>query len=291
MIDGNIQKYEALLKTVELGSFSRAAEDLGYSQSGISRMIQDLERDFGISLLERDRTGVRLTSDGIRLLPFAQSLCREFHRMQEQVDDLNGIQKGLIRIGTISSIASQWLPKIIRHFQEDYPGIDYEILMGDYSEIEEWIAEGRVDCGFTVLPTRAEFYVLTLAQDEMLAVLPKQHAYATAERVPWTIFEKEPFLFLDKGGKSEVADLLKTYNLHPDVRFTTWDDYAIMSLVEQGLGVGILPGLILQRCPYDVVVKPLEHATYRTLGLAMRDMKTASAAMKKFLEYLDYRKE
>ncbi len=129
MIDANLQKYLAFVKTVELGSFSRAGQALSYSQSGISRMISDLEKDWKINLLERDRNGVRLTSEGTRLLPYARNLCNEYYRLQEQVDDLNGIQSGLIRIGTVSSVATNWLPRIIKKFQKDYPNISYEILL------------------------------------------------------------------------------------------------------------------------------------------------------------------
>ena len=77
-MDVNIQKYQAFLKAVEYGSFTKAAEALSYSQSGISRMIGDLEQEWNIILLERGRGGVRLTSDGLRLLPYAQNVCAEY---------------------------------------------------------------------------------------------------------------------------------------------------------------------------------------------------------------------
>ena len=74
-MDINIQKIKAFIKTVELGSISKAADSLAYSQSGISRMIQDLEREWKVTLLERGKGGVRLTSDGYKLLPHAKSIC------------------------------------------------------------------------------------------------------------------------------------------------------------------------------------------------------------------------
>ncbi len=136
-MDMNILKYMAFIRTVEYGSFTKAAEMLNYSQSGISRMIHDLEQEWKVTLLERSRAGVRLTSDGMKLLPHAKNLCSEYQKLQMQVDELNGLQSGLIRIGTFSSVATHWLPNIIREFQKDYPNIDYELLLGDYTEIEE----------------------------------------------------------------------------------------------------------------------------------------------------------
>ena len=77
-MDMNLQKYLAFVKTVECGSFTKAAEILNYSQSGISRMIHDLEKEWKVLLLERSRGGVRLTSDGLKLLPYAENVCREY---------------------------------------------------------------------------------------------------------------------------------------------------------------------------------------------------------------------
>ena len=149
----DIQKYNALLKTIEYGSITRAAEVLSYSQSGISRMIQEVEKELGLSLLERGRGGVRLTAEGTKLLPQIKLLCNAHQSLQQQADELKGLESGLIRIGTFSSVATHWLPNIIKEFQKDYPNIEYELLLGDYREIEGWIQEGRVDCGFLRLPT------------------------------------------------------------------------------------------------------------------------------------------
>ena len=85
-MDMNIQKYMAFIKAVEHSSFTKAAEALNYSQSGISRMINDLEKEWKVTLLERGRTGVRLTSDGMKLLPHAKSVCAEYEKLLMQVD-------------------------------------------------------------------------------------------------------------------------------------------------------------------------------------------------------------
>ena len=287
----NILKYFAFVKTVEYGSFTKAAEILNYSQSGISRMISDLEKEWGLSLLERSKAGVRLTSDGSRILPYAKNLCSEYKKLLIEVDDLRGIQSGIIRIGTFSSVATHRLPQVIKKFQEDYPGIEYELLLGDYTEIEEWIMQGRVDCGFTILPVRPELDVTVFEKDRFLAVLPQGHPLAALEKVPAAALCSEPFMLLEKGGHTEIADIFKSEGLKPDVRFTTWDDYAVMSMVEKGLGISILPELILQRVPYRIVTRELEKPACRTIVIALRDKNSASAAVRKFTEYLNYGNE
>lgn len=288
-MDMNIQKYLAFIKTVEYGSFTKAAEILNYSQSGISRMINDLEKEWNVSLLERNRTGVKLTSDGMKILPIAQSVCNEFNRLQEQVDEINGLESGLIRIGTFSSVATHWLPNIIKEFQKDYPNIDYELLLGDYTEIEEWIKTGRVDLGFLRLPTTEEFETVFLEEDKLLVVLPENHPLAECDKFPVKALCDYPFMLLEKGAKAEISEIFERNNITPNVHFTTWDDYAVMSMVEGGLGIAILPQLILHRIPYKIVAKELDVPAYRKIGIAYREKAKLPLAVKKFIDYLEYR--
>ena len=284
-MDMNIQKYMAFVRTVEYGSFTRAAEVLNYSQSGVSRMVGDLERDWEMVLLERGKSGVRLTSDGMKLLPHAKSVCEEYAKLQMELDELHGLQSGLIRIGTFSSVATHWLPNIIRAFQKTYPNIEYELLLGDYGQIEAWIAEGRVDCGFLRLPTASEFETIFLERDRLLAILPEGHPLARLERVPVAALCEEPFMLLEKGAKAEVSEVFERCGLTPNVRFTTWDDYAIMSMVESGLGVSIMPQLLLRGRTENVCVLPLLPEASRRIALAIPKNETASPAARSFCRH------
>lgn len=286
-MDANLQKYLAFVKAVEYKSFTKAALALNYSQSGISRMISDLEKEWDMILLERKRSGIHLTSDGLELLPYAASLCAEYEKLQMKVDDLHGLKSGIIRIGTFSSVATHWLPKMIKAFQTDYPQIEYELLLGDYTEIEKWIIERRVDFGFLRLPALPQLETMFLAQDELMAVLPANHPLADCDVFPMDALCREPFLLLEKDQNIVVSDIFRKNHLKPDIRFTTWDDYAIMSMVEAGLGISILPSLVLQRIPYHIVIKRLEMPAYRKIGIAMPDKKGSSKAVKEFIKYLD----
>lgn len=285
-MDKNIQKLEAFVAAVETGSFTAAADKLHYSQSAISRMISDLERDWNVTLLQRGKSGVGLTSDGTQLLPYARRICLELQSLRSEVDDLNGLHSGMIRIGTFSSIATHYLPPIIRRFRTQYPGIDYELLLGDYQEIEAWIENGRVDLGFLPLPVDPALETMNIMQDELMAVIPSGHPLASLPSFPMEALCKEPFMLLEKGGRSEISDLLEAHHLKPDIVFTTWDDYAIMSMVENGLGIAILPRLILQRVMYKIVAKPLEEQAFRTICVALKEKDRSSRAVRRFLEYL-----
>lgn len=285
-----IQKYLAFVKAVEYGSFTKAAQVLNYTQSGISRMINDLETEWGLTLLERGKSGVTLTSDGLKLFPQLEHLCNGHNLLMTQINDLHECQTGLIRIGTFSSVATHWLPRMIKQYRQDYPKIDFEMLLGDYTEIETWIQSGRVDYGFLSLPTNPGFETISVEQqDRLLVVLPRDHPLSGYDKFPMQALEHDPFMLLEKGAKAEISAIFERNHLNPQVHFTTWDDYAIMSMVENGLGISILPELILQRTPYNIVAKELEIPAYRNIGLAMRNENALPLAAKRFLEYLPYR--
>lgn len=285
-MDSNIRKYFAYVRVVECGSFTLAAEQLHYSQSAVSRMIGDLEREWKITLLERSHSGVQATSEGLRILPYVKELCREYEKLQMQVDEISGLQSGLIRIGTFSSAATHWLPNMIREFRRQYPNIQYEILLGDYGEIEQWILEGRVDCGFLLLPVHPDLEAVFLERDKLLVVLPADHELADCPRFPVQALTQYPFILLKKGGRTEVSQVFEEHGLPLEASFITVDDYAIMSMVEKGLGISVLPQLILRRCAYRIVQKELESPAYREICLAWRKNKPLSPAVKRFLDFL-----
>ena len=251
-------------------------------------MIAELEKGWGIRLLVRGRGGVELTGEGRVLLPFVRDVCTKQRNLQMEVDRLSGLTAGIIRIGTFSSVAAQWLPSVIERLQEDYPGIDYELVIGNYAEIREWIASGRVDCGFLPLPIEESFDTISLGSDRLLAVLPPEHPLAKKRIVKLADLANEPFLLDEKGTDTMVADLFRTAGIVPEIRLKTRDDYVIMAMIESGLGVSILPELILERVPSDLAIRPLDVDAIREIGFAVRNQKSASLAVRTFEQYLEH---
>ena len=122
-----------------------------------------------------------------------------------------------------------------------------------------------------------------------MAIIPEDHIYASNDTFPIEALCAEPFMLLEKGAKAEISAIFERHNLTPKVHFTTWDDYAVMSMVESGLGISILPKLILKRIPYRIVAKPLAVPAYRNIGFVLKSSKSASVAVRRFIEYLQYR--
>jgi DNA-binding transcriptional LysR family regulator len=282
-----ISQYDIFIKVVELGNLTRAAETLGYTQSGISHALQALEAECGFTLLLRSRSGVQLTAAGTELLPYFQALSKERHNLHEKLSEMNRMKSGLIRIGTFTSVSSHWLPGIIAAFHEDYPGIEFELLHATNKLNEERVLSGRVDCAFLKAPVAKGIQCHYLSRDPIVAILPENHPLAELNAIPLTSLASEPYVKLDEGEEDELISVFKEQGLVPCTKFTEMDDYAVMAMVEQGLGVSLLPQLSLSGSTRHIAVRPLKKPAYRDLGIGIRASSTTPASVKLFIQYAD----
>jgi len=281
-----MNRYIALLKIVELGSFTKAAEFLGYTQPAISQMMTSLENELSIKLLSRSRYGIRLTPEGERLLPSIQSTVANYESMQSIVSEIKGLDDGIIRIGTVESISCHWLPDLIKGFWEKYPKVKLVLHQGDYTSIPEWVRTGEVDFGFINPAAVVGMETKHLKSGLFSAVLPADHHLAGKSCVSLPELADDPFLLIEEGSYSEPLEAFRSAGISPNVRLRVHDDYSILAMVEKGLGISIMTDLILRRNKYNVAVLPIEPPIYRDIGLVMKDKASLSIACRYFLSYL-----
>lgn len=281
-----MKRYLALQKIVETGSFSKAADALGYTQSAMSQMIASLEDELSIKLLNRFRTGTQLTLEGRKLYPYIEQTINHYLSMQEKVKEIRGLETGIIRMGTLASISAHWMPKILKEFQNIYPGVEFVIHQGDYTSIQNWIKTGAVDFGFVNPKAVAGLQTITLKKGVMLAVLPENHILAEKEIVSLSDMADEPFILLEEGHYYEPLEAFQLIGKRPDIKYTIHDDYAIMTMVEAGLGISILAELILHRTNYKIALRKTDPPVYRTIAIGYKDAHKLPIASKRFIEYL-----
>lgn len=280
----SIKKYEVLLKVVELGSLTKAAEASGCSQSAVSHILNDLESEFGFSILKRNRGGVYLTENGERILPSIRGILNYQEQLSQTVASIRGLDTGAIRIGTVTSVAVHWLPGILKQFGIEHPGIDFKLYNGDYGDVGRWLSEGSIDVGFLALPTEVNCECIPLMEDRMLAVLPKDHPMAGLPKFPVAKLQDEPFISLLESSDHDTRRIMNAAGVTPNIRFTTKDDYAIIAMVEQGLGMSIMPELLLQQRTENVVTMELLPKSSRLIGLAIPSVSRTSPATKAFVD-------
>lgn len=281
-----MNRYIALQKIIETGSFTKAADALGYTQSSISQMIASLEKELAMKLLTRSRTGIKLTIEGAQLYPFIERSIFQYRAMQEKANEIKGLETGIIRVGTISSITCHWMPGLMKGFQNLYPHVQFLFHQGDYTLIPEWIKTGAVDFGFVTPAAVTDLNTIPIKNGEMLAVLPKDHPLAKSKSIPIKELTKDSFILLEEGHFSEPINAFHAAGLEPNIKYTVHDDYAIMTMVEAGLGVSILAELMLRRTNFDIVCRPVEPPIYRSLAIGYKDKDSLPIASKYFIEYL-----
>ena len=281
-----MNQYLALLRVLECNSFSDAARVMGYTQSAVSQMIKALEEELGVTLLLRSRTGVTLTREGELLLPYIRDVANAHRMLSEQAANFHGLQSGTIRIGTFTSVSSRLLPPVMKAFKEAHPNLRFELHQGVYSEIEEWVRTGVVDFGFTDASRVTPFVCEPVFRDTMLAVLPEGHALGENIFVQVGQLKQEPFILLDEGrGGGIVHDMVAA---HPeiDVQYHVADDYSILTMVENRLGIAILPELVLKNTNHRVIARQLQPQLRRTLGVIYPKREGLSTAARAFLREL-----
>lgn len=281
-----MNQYLALLRVLECNSFSDAARVMGYTQSAVSQMIKALEEELSVTLLLRSRTGVTLTREGELLLPYIRDVANAHRMLSEQAANFHGLQSGTIRIGTFTSVSSRLLPPVMKAFKEAHPNLRFELHQGVYSEIEEWVRAGVVDFGFTDASRVTPFVCEPVFQDTMLAVLPEGHPLGENIFVQVGQLKQEPFILLDEGrGGGIVHDMVAA---HPeiDVQYHVADDYSILTMVENRLGIAILPELVLKNTNHRVIARQLQPQLRRTLGVIYPKREGLSTAARAFLREL-----
>ena len=226
----------------------------------MSQMIASLEKELSIKLLYRSRYGIRLTLEGKQLFPSIQNAIAQYQSMQEMAKQIRGLDFGTIRIGTLSSISCHWLPRLIKGYQELYPHIEFILHQGDNNSIPEWVRTGEADFGFVNMSVLDNVKADVIKEGEYRAILPVDHPLADTPSVTLNELARDPFLVIEEGSFSRPLEAMRQQHLDPYIRLRAHDDYSILSMVETGLGVSILPELVLRKTNYNVAIVPIKPA-------------------------------
>ncbi len=279
-------RHIAFCKIIETGSFTRAAASLGYTQAAVSQMIRSLESEYSLTLLTRTRTGVRLTREGEAMYPVIQKYVAAHRELHDKAGEINGLSSGELRIGTFSSMSQHLLPGLMSDFSKLYPKINFVLSQGDNISLPEWIKSGLLDFGFIYPEVGGGLVTRSVASDEFYAVLPVDHPYSSLTSVSLELMSKEPLIVVEEGGINTVLDAFSESGLTPRVKFRIHDDYTILSMVEKGIGVSILPSIMLDRSSYRIKTVPIETPVRRRIAIAYQDYDMLPIAAKKFISFI-----
>lgn len=285
----SISKYEAFIKSIELGSLTGAAADLGYTQSGITHLLNSLEEECGMKLIVRKKSGACATAEGEQMLPYFREVIRAYEGMKEKSEQLRSLESGLVRVLTFSSVAAHWLPDIIARFHEAHPGIEIRLFFGSHEDLVNWFDEGKIDLGFVAAQQLSDVNTYELASDPMVVIAPKEHELARKGVVSADDLMRYPFIKLMDGNVNaaeEVEQLLHSQGITPHVAYEQMDDAAMIAMVERGLGISVMPALSVMDSRDRVAVLPMDFPAERRIGIEVRDKKKLTPAVELFVRFV-----
>ena len=275
------KKLEALAVAAEQGSFTRAAQQLGYTQSGLTHMMNSLEREIGFPVLVRDRRGVRLTPAGQRILPMVQQCLAANQALEREISLVNSHQEDTIRIASYASIAMHWLPEIIQRFRDNHPDVTVDIQMGSVEEVYRWVREDKVDMCFASRQEGMNLEWTHLRDDPLLVILPPDYDLRGRDSLHIRCLQGMDFLMPSLGFHLDIMRALG--DVQPNIRETQVSDSVIISMVEHGLGVSVLSELVLKGRRDNVVEVPMDPPAVRELGIAVRSKKELRPMARRFI--------
>ena len=285
----DINTYKIFVTVAETNNISYTAEVLGYTQSGVSHSMKRLEKELGLQLFIRDRYGVHLTPIGRDFLQKVRALMSENEKLEQFIYNIKGLEVGSLNIGALSSISVNWLPDIINNFNIEHPNITINLKEGGLSDLYNWVSESKVDFAFSSLDIKdnnRNLEFLPISSDKYVAILPNEYNTENMNNFPISKFNGENFIIPDLSYDNSIFEIFKKENSKPIFRFSSQNDYSIISMVENGLGLSILPELAIKREKDRLKYLPLEPSYNRKLGIYMKKFKDLSPAAKTFIYFV-----
>lgn len=283
----SITKYKAFLKVAELGSLTKAAQALGYSQPNVSHMIKTLENEFGFSLFIRSKDSCTLTKNGESILYYCSQIVKNDDLLHASVQGIYGLLTGSIRIGATNSNMIDFVPKVIHRFTTSYSGIELLPRELGAENIVRELKSGSIDVAFIeeeAVPDELKKYYTPLYKDPLCVILPPNHPLTALDKVPSDRIKGCDFILPIIPGTdnvSEFSDVLS--HMNPNIRYKAASDLAIFGMVENNLGISIMSKEMTKYLRCKVESREFAEDLSRTQGVLVSSDEHITPAVQEFI--------
>ena len=284
--------YEIFDAVARQGSFNKAAQQLHLTPSAISHAIAVMEAELGFTLFNRGKNGDTMTSYGASLYPSIRAVLNSDEALQQSIARLNGLEKGKVKLGVFNSVCASLLPGLLKSFMTHYPQIEIEVYQGTYDDVKEWLRTGQVDVAFLSSTCREEFNLTELFREPLLCIVPQDWPEPENGVMTPALMNGQSFVVQCDATDAEMRQFLKKYKVGTARRCHVIDAQSNIAMVEAGLGISIMPQMLLRDCKAAVKIYPIEPEEYRVVGLAVqRPAAMAPAVEQMFHHIVDYCKQ
>ncbi len=285
-MNNTLKAIQVLVTAIDSGSYTRAGEILGYTQSNLTQMMKAFEDEAGFPLLIKTKRGVEPTQEALQLLPAMRSMLAQEEKFYQEIDGIRGIRRGRIRIGTFVSTSTSWLPQLLAYFQEHYPDVVFEVQETGQDDMERGLLDGSLDLTLMSRPDKSSVDFIPLLEDPLLVVFSDKHDLSSYDYVPVRELVNHPMIMTYQSYDRDVRRIFDEAGFEPDVKYYFRDDFAVLTTVQYGLGIAVLPELIVEKFPGNYDSRMLAPEAYRTLGIGVRSLKEAGPLARFVIDFL-----
>lgn len=281
--------YEIFDAVARQGSFNKAAQQLHLTPSAISHAIAVMEEELGFALFNRGKTGVTMTSYGASLYPSIRAVLNSDEALKQSVARLNGLEKGKVKVAAFNSVCTCLLPGILKSFKAQYPQIEVEVYQGTYDDMKDWLRNGQTDIAFLSFGCREEFALTELFAEPLRCITPKGWPAPPDGIMTPELMNGQDFVVQGDATDAEMRQYLKKHKISTERRCHVLDDLSNLAMVEAGMGISIMPEMLLKTCTSEVDVYPLSPAENRVVGItSQRPGAMAPAVEQMFHHIVEY---
>ena len=259
---------------------------LHLTPSAISHAIAVMEAELGFTLFNRGKNGVTMTSYGASLYPSIRAVLNSDEALQQSIARLNGLEKGKVKLGAFNSVCAGLLPQILKSFMASYPQIEVEVYQGTYDDVKEWLRTGQVDLAFLSATCREEFNLTELFREPLLCIVPQDWPEPPNGIMTPELMNGQSFVVQCDATDAEMRQFLKKYSISTERRCHVIDDQSNIAMVEAGLGISIMPRMLLRSCTAAVKIYPIEPEEYRVVGLAVQRPTAMAPAVEQMFHHI-----
>jgi DNA-binding transcriptional LysR family regulator len=282
----SLYPYKVFQSIVKQGSFANAAQALGVTPSSVSHTISKLEEELGFPLFVRSRGKSTLTESGKILLPSILNYINTENKLEQACAEINGLERGSVSIGAFNSVTMSWLPSIIKQYKQAYPHIEIHVKQGGYSVILNDVNNGLLDIGFVTRDTAPNREMIPLCKDPLLCITPKSYIPQNVTYVTRDEIRDMPIALQGGGSEADTIAFLKEIDVAVMPNIQISDDSSLVSIVESGISMAIMPSLLFKQKPENVNLYPIDPPAYRTIGLITIQKQFISPATQKMKDMI-----
>lgn len=278
----NLSHIRIFVAVVTTGSFTKAAELLDLTQSGVSHAISSLEKSFETKLLIRERNGIAVTESGEKILYHSKQVLQHMNSISEEAKKFSNFKKGKLRIGSLPSASMTLLPKVLASFQKKYPNVEIVLFEGNAEEIMDWLNNATIDLAVTT-DRNSSFDNIPIIRDPFLAVLPINHPLAKSPQIDIWKIKNEAFIMPKGGCQSLIIEAFAKLDISPNIQYSVQDMNTIFSMVQEGLGWTIVPQKSIPVTTTSVISISINPSIWRDIGIVVPPKSNSSEICQAFI--------